>query len=313
MSSSFFLPKFHPHIPACRLEFTIDVDTSLRVEEDDEHGWNNEGIFNFEGGCYAKTINLSQDLEPLIWGATRHFGTILENVTIDQYTRRVDFNDASLTENTRAAYPIGFLDNSVSTGLGNHPSHIFFLSADAFGVMPPIARLDPEQAMYYFLSGYTSKLAGTEKGITEPQTTFSACFGAPFLPLHPSIYAELLGNKIRKHGSQVWLINTGWTGGPYGVGSRIKLPYTRAMITAALKGELDQVEMRRDPNFCVDIPVEVPGVPKEVINPKSTWSDAESYDKKVRELTASFQENFSKFAGQVAPEIAFSGPDLRCQ
>lgn len=292
---------------------TLSSDPERFLIGDDEHGWSDEGIFNFEGGCYAKTIHLSQDLEPIIWKATRHFGTILENVTIDQYTRRVDFNDSSLTENTRAAYPIGFLENSINTGLGIHPSHIFFLSADAFGVMPPIARLNPEQALYYFLSGYTSKLAGTEKGITEPQTTFSACFGAPFLPLHPSVYAELLGKKIKNHNSQVWLINTGWTGGPYGVGSRIKLPYTRAIITAALKGELDRVEMRRDPNFCVDVPVEIPGVPKEVLNPQSTWADQEAYDKKVRELTASFQENFSQFAGHVPHQIAFSGPDLRCQ
>ena len=215
---------------------TLSSDPERALIGDDEHGWGDDGVFNFEGGCYAKTINLRQDYEPLIWKATRHFGTVLENVTIDQYTRRMNFDDDSLTENTRAAYPIGFLDNIVPSGRGGHPANIFFLTADAFGVMPPIARLTPEQAMYYFLSGYTSKLAGTEKGVKEPQTTFSTCFGAPFLPLYPHVYANLLGEKITKHKSNVWLINTGWTGGPYGVGSRIRIPYTRAMIRAALTG-----------------------------------------------------------------------------
>ncbi len=292
---------------------TLSSDPNRSLIGDDEHGWADDGVFNFEGGCYAKTINLSPKLEPVIWNATRHFGTILENVSVDQYTRRIDFDDSSLTENTRAAYPVGFLQNSIVSGRGDHPSNIFFLTADAFGVMPPIARLNPDQAKYYFLSGYTSKLAGTEKGVTEPQATFSACFGAPFLPLHPSVYADLLGEKIEKHGSSVWLINTGWTGGPYSEGSRIRLPYTRAMVTAVLNGELDEVEMRTDKNFCFDVPVAVPDVPPEVLDPKSTWSDPDAYDKKVRELTASFHENFSQFAGHVPSEIAFSGPDLRCR
>lgn len=292
---------------------TLSSDPNRNLIGDDEHGWADDGVFNFEGGCYAKTINLSAELEPMIWYATRHFGTILENVNIDQYTRRIDFNDSNLTENTRAAYPVGFLPNSIPSGRGKHPSHIFFLTADAFGVMPPIARLNADQAKYYFLSGYTSKLAGTEKGVTEPQATFSACFGAPFLPLHPSVYADLLGEKIDKHSSSVWLINTGWTGGPYGEGSRINLPYTRAMVTAVLKGELDGVEMRTDENFCLDIPISVPEVPAAILDPRSTWKDKDAYDSKVRQLAASFHENFSQFAGQVAPEIAFSGPDLRCR
>ena len=249
----------------------------------------------------------------MIWDATRHFGAILENVSIDQYTRRIDFNDSSLTENTRAAYPVGFLKNSITTGRGGHPSYIFFLTADAFGVMPPIARLNPDQAKYYFLSGYTSKLAGTEKGVTEPQATFSACFGAPFLPLHPSVYADLLGEKIEKHGSSVWLVNTGWTGGGYGEGSRIKLALTRAMVSSVLNGNLDNTEMRQDKYFCFDVPLAVPGVPPEILDPRSTWADMEAYDKKVRELTSSFHENFSQFAGHVPSEIAFAGPDLRCR
>ena len=285
---------------------TLSADPERALLGDDEHGWADDGVFNFEGGCYAKTINLSEELEPLIWNATRHFGTVLENVSIDPYSRRVDFNESSLTENTRAAYPVGFLENSALTGRGGHPSNIFFLSADAFGVMPPIARLTPEQAMYYFLSGYTSKLAGTEKGVTEPQATFSACFGAPFLPLHPSVYANLLGEKIDQHKTKIWLINTGWTGGPYGEGSRINLPYTRAMIRAALSGELDEVEMRRDPNFCVDVPEEVPGVPTDMLNPRLTWDDLEKYDIKARVLTTLFQENFAQFAGQVSQKIAFA-------
>ena len=291
---------------------TLSSDPERLLIGDDEHGWADDGVFNFEGGCYAKTINLSQELEPLIWNATRHFGTVLENVSIDPYSRRVDFNESSLTENTRAAYPVGFLENSTLTGCGGHPANIFFLSADAFGVMPPIARLTPEQAMYYFLSGYTSKLAGTEKGVTEPQATFSACFGAPFLPLHPSVYANLLGEKIDQHKTKVWLINTGWTGGPYGEGSRINLPYTRAMIRAALSGELDEVEMRKDPNFCVDVPEEVPGVPTDMLNPRLTWDDPEKYDIKARVLTTLFQESFAQFAGQVSQNIAFAGPDLQC-
>jgi phosphoenolpyruvate carboxykinase (ATP) len=289
---------------------TLSSDPERALIGDDEHGWSDDGVFNFEGGCYAKTINLRQELEPLIWNATRHFGTILENVAIDQNTRRVDFDDARLTENTRAAYPIGFLDNIVPSGRGGHPTHIFFLTADAFGVLPPIARLTAEEAMYYFLSGYTSKLAGTEKGVKEPQTTFSTCFGAPFLPLFPSVYANLLGEKIAKHKSQVWLINTGWTGGPVGVGSRIRLPYTRAMIRAVLTNQLVHVTMRKDPFFGLAIPEHVPDVPDQVLNPRQTWSDPLAYDEQARSLVAKFQENFKTFENQVSAQVIASGPTL---
>ncbi len=287
---------------------TLSSDPERALIGDDEHGWGDDGVFNFEGGCYAKTINLRQELEPLIWKATRHFGAILENVAVDPYTRRIDFDDGSLTENTRAAYPIGFLDNIVPNGRGDHPENIFFLTADAFGVMPPIARLTPEQAMYHFLSGYTSKLAGTEKGIKEPSTTFSACFGAPFLPLHPSIYARLLGEKIFKHQVKVWLINTGWTGGPFGVGERIHLPYTRAMVRAALTNALDDIEYRFDPHFGFSVPQSVPGVPPSVLDPRQTWSDALAYDQQASLLVSKFQENFEEYAGQVSSAVKQAGP-----
>jgi phosphoenolpyruvate carboxykinase (ATP) len=290
---------------------TLSSDPDRSLIGDDEHGWADDGVFNFEGGCYAKTINLDQDLEPLIWRATRHFGTVLENVTIDQYTRRVNFEDDSLTENTRAAYPIGFLDNTIPAGRGGHPNNIFFLTADAFGVIPPISLLTPEQAMYYFLSGYTSKLAGTEKGVKEPQATFSTCFAAPFLPLFPSVYANLLGEKIARHKTKVWLINTGWTGGPYGLGSRIHLPYTRAMAKAALEGLLDNVPMHLDPNFGLSIPDQVPGVPTQILNPRQTWADPQEYDRQVSILIAKFQENFTQFAGQVSQQVVEMGPVIR--
>jgi phosphoenolpyruvate carboxykinase (ATP) len=290
---------------------TLSSDPDRSLIGDDEHGWGDDGVFNFEGGCYAKTINLDKDLEPLIWRATRHFGTVLENVAIDQYSRRVNFEDDNMTENTRAAYPIGFLDNIVPEGRGSHPNHVFFLTADAFGVIPPISRLNPEQAMYYFLSGYTSKLAGTEKGVKEPQTTFSSCFGAPFLPLHPAVYAKLLGEKIANHGVKVWLINTGWTGGPYGVGSRIRLPFTRAMVNAALDGKLDNAAMHTDPNFGIAVPDQVPGVPTEILNPRQTWSDPIEYDRQVRLLVTKFQENFTQFAGQVSQDIVLAGPAIQ--
>lgn len=287
---------------------TLSSDPERMLIGDDEHGWGDDGVFNFEGGCYAKTVNLRADLEPLIWKATRHFGTILENVAIDSYTRRVDFDDQSLTENTRAAYPIGFLENIVPDGRGGHPSHVFFLTADAFGVIPPIARLTPEQAMYYFISGYTSKLAGTEKGIKEPQPNFSACFGAPFLPMHPSVYAKMLGEKLATHKSQVWLINTGWTGGPYGVGSRIRLPFTRAMVRAVLTGSLEGVPMRTDPNFGFLVPERAPDVPDEVLDPRRTWKDPQAYDLQVRGLVSKFQANFAQYADQVPAEAAAAGP-----
>jgi phosphoenolpyruvate carboxykinase (ATP) len=287
---------------------TLSSDPERRLIGDDEHGWGVDGVFNFEGGCYAKTINLREELEPLIWNATRHFGTVLENVAMDPDTRRIDFDDQSYTENTRAAYPIGFLENIVPEGRGGHPNNIFFLTADAFGVVPPIARLTREQAMYYFLSGYTSKLAGTEKGVKEPQTTFSTCFGAPFLPLRPNTYAKMLGEKIARHNARVWLVNTGWTGGPFGVGARIRLPYTRAMIRAALTGRLDGVSMRKDPNFSFEVPESVPDVPSEVLDPRQTWSDPEAYDRQVSQLATKFQENFAQFVDLVSPEIAAAGP-----
>ncbi len=289
---------------------TLSSDPERALIGDDEHGWADDGVFNFEGGCYAKTVKLRKEWEPLIWQATRHFGTVLENVTIDQNTRRVDFDDDSLTENTRAAYPIGFLNNIVPGGRGGHPANIFFLTADAFGVMPPIARLTADQAIYYFLSGYTSKLAGTEKGVKEPQTTFSTCFGAPFLPLYPSVYANLLSEKIARHHSQVWLVNTGWTGGPYGVGSRIDIPYTRAMVRAALSGELASVPTRMDPFFGLPVPEHVPGVPDEVLNPRLTWADPEAYDRQARLLVSKFQDNFTQFASQVPEAVVASGPKL---
>lgn len=291
---------------------TLSSDPDRALIGDDEHGWGDDGVFNFEGGCYAKVIRLREELEPLIWRATRYFGTVLENVTMDPRTRRLDFDDSSLTENTRAAYPIGFLDNVVLEGRGPHPSHVFFLTADAFGVMPPLARLNREQAMYYFLSGYTSKLAGTEKGVgSEPQVTFSTCFGAPFLPLHPNVYARLLGEKIERHDSQVWLLNTGWTGGPYGVGQRIRLPYTRAMISSVLYGELDNVPMRTDPHFGFAIPEHVPGVPDEILNPRQTWADQAEFDRMVTTLVTRFQENFVQYAGDVSQAVTDAGPRLQ--
>ena len=287
---------------------TLSSDPERALIGDDEHGWADDGVFNFEGGCYAKTINLREEYEPLIWNATRHFGTVLENVSIDTNTRRTNFDDDSLTENTRAAYPIGFLDNIIPSGRGGHPTHIFFLTADAFGVLPPIARLTPEQAMYYFLSGYTSKLAGTEKGVKEPQTTFSTCFGAPFLPLFPSVYAKLLGEKIARHDSQVWLVNTGWTGGPFGIGSRIRIPYTRAMLRSVLTNQFQGVAFKTDPFFGLSVPERVPDVPVEVLNPRQTWADPQAYDHQAQALVAKFISNFKQFESQVSAEVIAAGP-----
>lgn len=287
---------------------TLSSDPERPLIGDDEHGWGDDGVFNFEGGCYAKTIRLSEELEPLIWQATRNFGTILENVTVDGSTRWVNFDDDSYTENTRAAYPICFLPNSIDTGRGGHPTNIFFLTADAFGVLPPISRLSPEQAMYHFLSGYTAKLAGTERGLgKEPQITFSSCFGAPFLPLHPSTYAKMLGEKIQKHQANVWLVNTGWTGGPFGVGARMSLPYTRAMIHAALSGEMDGVPTHPDAHFGLEIPEYCPGVPSEILNPRNTWKDQQAYDEQASKLKGRFEENFAQFEQYVSPEVVAAG------
>ncbi|MBX7134611.1 MAG: phosphoenolpyruvate carboxykinase (ATP) [Fimbriimonadaceae bacterium] len=272
---------------------TLSADPHRHLIGDDEHGWSDEGVFNFEGGCYAKCIKLSEEGEPQIWNAVK-FGSVLENVIMDA-NHVPDYDDCSLTENTRCAYPIEYIEGAVHPSVGGHPKNIVFLTCDAFGVLPPISRLTPEQAMFHFLNGYTAKVAGTEAGVTEPQTTFSTCFGAPFLPLPPKVYAKLLGEKIAQHGSHVWLLNTGWTGGPYGVGHRMKLSYTRAMIHAAFSGELDKVEFVTDPVFGLSIPTSCPHVPSEVLNPRDTWADKDAYDKKANELFAMFQENYKKF------------------
>jgi phosphoenolpyruvate carboxykinase (ATP) len=291
---------------------TLSSDPDRRLIGDDEHGWGEDGVFNFEGGCYAKVIRLSKELEPLIWKATHHFGTVLENVNIDSQTRRVNFDDETYTENTRAAYPIGFLPNSDPSGLAGHPDNIFMLTADASGVLPPIARLDPHQAIYYFLSGYTSKLAGTEKGLAkEPQATFSTCFGAPFMPLHPTTYANLLAERLEKHKSKTWLVNTGWTGGAYGIGKRIDLPYTRAMIAAALNGELDNVPFKKVSGFELYIPEYCPGVPPECLDARSTWANPSDYDQAAAALVDKFNQNFEQFAGLLPPEVTAAGPHQR--
>ncbi len=288
---------------------TLSSDPERRLIGDDEHGWSDHGVFNIEGGCYAKVIRLSEEDEPQIYQTTRRFGTILENVYIDSATRRVDLDSNLLTENTRASYPLSHIPGSVPEEMGGHPKNIFFLSADAFGVLPPISRLTPEQAMYYFLSGYTAKVAGTETGLSsEPSATFSTCFAAPFLPLPPTRYAELLGEKIKKHKANVWLINTGWVGGPYGVGSRIKIRYTRAMLRAAISGELDNVEMKKDPIFGLNVPTRCPGVPSEVLNQRTLWKDPSAYDAKARGLAENFRKNFRQFEGNASKEVVAAGP-----
>ena len=287
---------------------TLSADPTRKLIGDDEHGWSDRGIFNFEGGCYAKVIRLSKPGEPEIWNASHMFGTVLENVTLDEQTRTVDFNSDTITENTRASYPIHFIPNFEPSGVGSHPKNIVFLTADAFGVMPPIARLTAEQAMYHFLSGYTAKVAGTERGVTEPSATFSSCFGAPFLPLHPGVYAKMLGEKIAKHGAKVWLVNTGWTGGAYGAGSRMKLAHTRAMVTAALSGALDGGSFRTEPVFGFEVPTGLAGVPTEVLDPRGTWKDGAAYDAQAAKLAAMFKENFRAFAAEVPEGVVNAGP-----
>ncbi|RAL21867.1 phosphoenolpyruvate carboxykinase (ATP) [Thermoflavimicrobium daqui] len=284
---------------------TLSADPHRRLIGDDEHGWSDQGIFNFEGGCYAKCIGLSQEKEPQIWGAIR-FGSVLENVVLNE-DRQPNYDDSSWTENTRAAYPIDYIPGAVIPGTAGHPNVILFLTADAFGVLPPISRLTPEQAMYHFLSGYTSKLAGTERGITEPEATFSTCFGAPFLPRPANVYAEMLGEKIAKHDVAVYLVNTGWTGGPYGVGKRIHLGYTRAMVRAAIEGKLKEVDYTTDPIFGLHIPVTCPEVPSDILNPRNTWTNQDAYDQKAQELAQLFHKNFSKFSG-VSEAIQMAGP-----
>jgi phosphoenolpyruvate carboxykinase (ATP) len=284
---------------------TLSADPKRRLIGDDEHGWSSNGVFNIEGGCYAKTINLSREKEPQIFDAI-HFGSVLENVVLNPDTRIADYDDATLTENTRAAYPMQAIENIVQPSIAGHPNTIVFLTADAFGVLPPISKLTKEQAMYHFLSGYTSKLAGTERGVTSPEATFSTCFGAPFLPLPATRYAEMLGEKILEHNANVFLVNTGWTGGEYGVGNRMKLSYTRAMIHAALEGELNHVETVKDDIFGLNIPLHIAGVPDEVLQPSKTWADPKAYDKKAKELAAKFRENFKKFT-RVDSEIEEKG------
>ncbi len=288
---------------------TLSADPDRDLIGDDEHGWSEEGIFNFEGGCYAKVINLSPETEPDIYQTTQMFGTVLENVVLDPATKKVKFADQSITENTRASYPLHYIRNHVEGGRGGHPRNVVFLTADAFGVLPPIAKLTPEQAMYYFLSGYTAKVAGTERGVKEPQPTFSACFGAAFLVWHPTKYAKMLGNRLSAHKAHVWLINTGWSGGPYGTGKRMKLAHTRAMIHAVLAGDLDNVKTETDPVFGLAIPTEIKGVPSKVLNQRATWPDAAAYDAQARKLAKMFRENFEKF-GSVDSATKNSGPKV---
>jgi len=286
---------------------TLSADPDRKLIGDDEHGWSDNGVFNIEGGCYAKTINLSAEKEPEIYNAIR-FGSVLENVAVDPETRVCDYDDVSLTENTRVAYPIQYIENIVDPSVAGHPKSIIFLTADAFGVLPPISKLTKEQAMYHFLSGFTSKLAGTERGVTEPEPVFSTCFGSPFLPLPATVYAEMLGQKIDEHGAQVFLVNTGWTGGEYGTGSRMKLSYTRTMVRAAIDGKLNNVETTQDAVFGLHIPTAVEGVPTEVLNPREAWADKAAYDEKAAELAALFNDNFKKFSNVSEAITKLGGP-----
>jgi phosphoenolpyruvate carboxykinase (ATP) len=287
---------------------TLSADPQRRLIGDDEHGWSDDGIFNFEGGCYAKTIDLSPEKEPQIYSAIR-FGSVLENVVVNRQSREVDYEDPFLTENTRAAYPLEYIEGSVPSGIAGHPNAVLFLSADAFGVLPPISVLDPDQAAYYFLSGYTAKLAGTESGMeSEVEATFSTCFGAPFLPLPPNTYAAMLSEKMREHGARCYLINTGWTGGPYGVGSRMDIAATRAMVRAAIEGKLNEAKTWEHPVFGLHVPEEVPGVPSRVLDPRGTWNDKGAYDKQASELAHLFAENFKKFEDEVSGEVLKAGP-----
>ncbi len=288
---------------------TLSADPNRLLIGDDEHGWTADGVFNFEGGCYAKTIDLSEEKEPEIFHAIKP-GALVENTVFFEGTNKIDFSNKSITENTRVSYPLHFISNALEPSVGHTPKNIFFLTADAYGILPPVSKLSPGQAMYQFISGYTAKVAGTEAGVTEPKATFSACFGAPFLPLHPGQYAEMLGNKMKAQEVNVWMINTGWSGGPYGVGSRMKLAYTRAMITAALDGQLDTVSFTAHDTFGMMMPTECPGVPSELLSPKHAWSDPEEYDRKAKELAAMFIKNFEKYAGGVSAEILDAAPRI---
>jgi len=289
---------------------TLSADPGRTLIGDDEHGWSDDGVFNYEGGCYAKMIRLSPEGEPEIYGTTKRFGTILENVAIDPETRMVDLDSDAYTENTRGSYPVDYIPNADPGGIAGHPKSIVMLTADAFGVLPPLARMTMNQARYHFLSGYTAKVAGTERGVTEPTATFSTCFGAPFKALNPTVYSRLLGEKINKHQVRAWLINTGWSGGPYGTGSRIKLAYTRAMVSAVLSGALDDVKMRKDPVFGFEVPESCPDVPKEVLNPRLTWADKKAYDEMSRKLAGMFVENFKQFAAAASEGVAEAGPSV---
>ncbi len=293
----------------------MSADKARTLIGDDEHGWSDTAVFNFEGGCYAKMIRLSPDSEPEIYATTKRFGTVLENVVMDEDSRELDLDDATLAENSRGVYPIDFIPNSSEKNMGPVPKNVVMLTADAFGVLPPIARLTPDQAMYHFLSGYTAKVAGTEIGVTEPEATFSTCFGAPFMPRHPSVYGNLLKERIAKGGVDCWLVNTGWTGGKYGTGKRMPIKATRALLNAALDGSLNQAEFRKDPNFGFDVPVAVPklaeiGVDSGILDPRSTWADKDAYDRTAAKLVDLFVENFTEFAEHVDQGVRQAGPKI---
>jgi phosphoenolpyruvate carboxykinase (ATP) len=288
---------------------TLSADPKRKLIGDDEHGWTDNNIFNFEGGCYAKAIDLSEEKEPEIFHAIKP-GALVENVTLRQGTNEIDFSSKKITENTRVSYPLNYISNSIEPSIGNIPKNIFFLTCDAYGVFPPISKLSPEQAMYQFISGYTAKVAGTETGVTEPKSTFSACFGAPFLPLHPGFYAAMLGKKIRDNNVNVWMVNTGWSGGPYGIGKRMKLEFTRAMISAVLEGKLNNVTYQPHPVFGMMVPTECPNVPTEILNPKNTWADKEAYDASAKNLAQQFIKNFEKYAAGAHKEILSAAPKV---
>ncbi|MCF6228084.1 MAG: phosphoenolpyruvate carboxykinase [Planctomycetes bacterium] len=289
---------------------TLSADPARKLIGDDEHGWSEHGVFNFEGGCYAKVIRLSEEAEPEIYDTTRRFGTVLENVVFDETTRVIDLDDAKYTENTRASYPITHIPNHVPSGRGGNAKNVVMLTADAFGVLPPISKLTPEQAAYHFISGYTAKVAGTERGVKEPQATFSACFGAPFMPMHPAVYAKLLSKKIEDNGAACWLVNTGWTGGAYGVGERMSIKYTRAMLNAALSGKLEHVEYTTHSAFGLMYPKSCPDVPPEILDPRQTWADKDAYDAKAKELAGLFVKNFEQFRSETRDEVINAGPQL---
>ena len=288
---------------------TLSADPNRSLIGDDEHGWTNDTVFNFEGGCYAKTIDLSEEKEPEIYHAIKP-GALVENVTFFDGTNKIDFSSKVITENTRVSYPLSFISNALEPSIGKTPKNIFFLTADAYGILPPISKLNPGQAMYQFISGYTAKVAGTEAGVTEPKSTFSACFGAPFLPLHPGKYAEMLGKKMKEHNVNIWMINTGWSGGPYGIGHRMKLPFTRSMITAALEGKLDNVAFEAHPVFGMMMPMTCPDVPSDILNPRNTWADKSSYDLKAKDLASQFIKNFEKYAAGVNEETLAAAPKI---